>query len=337
MGILYLTRDDVLLRREGASLVYRRKGARGRETVPLADLESVIILGEGGLTTPSLHLLFENHIPVHFLSSNGRYCGWAGSDTSARREIRLAQYQAAGNPARSLTVGRGVVAGKILQQRALLRRHASRRTVPGPLRSLLDELGRCASAAGTAPDMERLRGIEGIGARIYFQGFGLFFRPPWRFEGRNRRPPRDPINALLSFGYTLLLGHAVTALLAAGLDPCVGFLHPEFRGRPSAALDLMEEFRPLVDRLVLALANQGILSPQQFSFQEGSEGGCRMSEAARKRFLHEFEGRLNTEMRSPVTGQSRSIRGHLLAQGRHMARCLLREEDFLPAAPEGSP
>ena len=163
--------------------------------------------------------------------------------------------------------------------------------------------------------------MEGAGAAAYFSVFGRTLRAPWSFASRTRRPSRDPVNALLSFGYTMLLSNVVGAICIVGLDLCVGFLHPEYRGRPALALDLMEEFRsPVVDRLVVGMLNQRLLSPEQFKDLE--DGGVLMDRTARKVFLRHFLRRLNVKATDENTGRIASFRDHIMLQAQFFLRAL---------------
>jgi CRISPR-associated protein Cas1 len=178
-------------------------------------------------------------------------------------------------------------------------------------------------------ELDIIRGYEGSAAALYFSVFGRLLRNPWHFNGRNRRPPRDPINAMLSFGYTLLLSHVTSAAVTAGLDPCVGFLHPEYRGRPSMALDLMEEYRSqVIDRLVISIANQMILKPEHFSRTD--DGGVFIDAEARKNFIRRFSGRLDEEVRDETTGEVSTFRNHIFTSAQRFAASLRTGTEYRP-------
>ncbi len=162
-------------------------------------------------------------------------------------------------------------------------------------------------------------GVEGAASRDHFATLGKILGPTWSFVQRRRRPPPDPVNALLSFGYTLLTREAAAAVELAGLDPGVGFLHEMRRGRPSLALDLMEEFRPLiVDHLVIGLCTSGKLSPSGFTAQDEGKG-CRMDREALHTFLAAYERRMLTVANHPTAGRRVSYRAALTVQARHLA------------------
>jgi CRISPR-associated protein Cas1 len=185
-----------------------------------------------------------------------------------------------------------------------------------------------AALAANCRNIESARGHEGLSAAIYFFVFGRLLRGPWIFRDRNRRPPRDPVNAMLSFGYTLLLSHVTSAVITAGLDPCVGFLHPEYRGRPSLALDLMEEFRSqVVDRLVLALVNQGIMKPENFSKAE--DGGVYMDTETIRLFMKYYAKRLDVQVTDERNGNTSTFRNHIFASAAAFAASLKAGSDYV--------
>ena len=328
MVTLYVSTTSGFLGRRGEAFVFSRRGGE-KTVIPSVEVEDVVVMGNGTVSTAALHLLMERQVPVHYLSTGGHYLGGTLAARGGSSPLRRAQYRAAEEPEPGLRIARGVVTGKLLNQRALFRRFTYRHEGDvAEIGAVIRELEHISRWAAVSPDMEHLRGIEGHGAARYFSVFGQLLRPPWRFEGRNRRPPRDPVNALLSFGYTLLLVHATTAAALAGLDPCVGFLHPEHRGRPSVALDLMEAFRPVVvDRLLLALINQGMFAPEDFTAEE--DGGVRMALDARRRYVVAFEQRMITRSTTPE-GQGGTYLWHLRQAARRMAHALVEETPYLP-------
>jgi len=229
--------------------------------------------------------------------------------------LRVRQHRAAAVGA--LHQARAFVVGKIRNQRTMLRRHG------GPeARDTVDQLARLMRQAESADSPEALLGIEGTAARLYFSRFGLMLRADlaFAFADRNRRPPRDPVNALLSFAYAMLTKDATIALLAAGLDPYVGLYHRPRFGRPSLALDLAEEFRPLIaDSVVLTAVNNGEIDASGFV----SRGGAvALTAAGRRRVLATYERRMQEHLRHPVFGYRASYRRTLEIQARLLAASL---------------
>jgi CRISPR-associated protein Cas1 len=226
----------------------------------------------------------------------------------------------ADDPVRSLEIARAIVSGKLQNQRTLLRRNH-----PDCPQGALRELGRLVKAARQARDADRLFGIEGLGARVYFGHFGGMLRDAMGFDaaGRDRRPSPDPVNAMLSFLYALLVKDAVRALLAVGLDPYRGIYHRMRPGRPSLALDLMEEFRPIVaDSVVLWLVNNRVVSADDF-IRRGP--ACALKEGTRRRVIEAYEARMETLVQHPVFGYQVSYRRVLEVQARLLARALSGE------------
>jgi len=223
-----------------------------------------------------------------------------------------------------LSIVRQFVIGKIKNQRTLLRRHG------GPdAAASVDQLAGLVARAREVRALESLLGIEGTAARLYFEQFSSLLRPATplgpgpTFDGRNRRPPRDPVNAVLSFVYSLLIKDCTVALLAAGLDPFVGLYHQPRFGRPSLALDLAEEVRPLVgDSVVMTLFNNGELAAGDFVTRAG---GVSLTRAGRRSVIRAYERRMRTELTHPLFKYKASYRRTLEIQARLLAAALTRD------------
>ncbi|HFD40294.1 MAG TPA: CRISPR-associated endonuclease Cas1 [Anaerolineae bacterium] len=293
--------------------------------VPLRRVSQVVLVGRVGVTTPALHALLQAQTPLLLVRRTGALVGRLTPAMPRNLPLRQAQYRRNDDAAFCLAMTRAIVAGKLRNQRVLALRILRRRPRErAPLRTLR------AAEKGTvqAQKVAALRGLEGMGARAYFALYRQAFDPAWRFEKRTRRPPRDPINALLSLGYTLL-GHALmTALEAVGLDPYLGFFHAEKYGRPALALDLVEEFRaPFVDSLVMTLVNKRMLSPGDF---EERGGGVYLKDRGLRLFLREFGDRLESRVTTPEVGRPLSYRKHFEVQARRVARAILGQESYRP-------
>jgi len=236
---------------------------RVAHSVPLHDIDEVHLIGPVELTASARRLLLKQRIDVVFFDGSGRYEGRLLSVESRLAERRLAQYKNLSGEG-ALPLARAIVAGKLQNQRTLLRR-IGREREDERIVSGISAFRVAIERAATAEDLAQLRGLEGYCATLYFKGFGAgVLNPDFEFKDRNRRPPRDAINACLSFGYTSLLARVESAVRKAGLDPYMGALHEVGRGKPALVLDLMEEYRVVVDRLVLRLINRGQLSPRDF-------------------------------------------------------------------------
>lgn len=294
-----------------------------KEEVRLIDVSDVSLFGAVSITTPALRKCVERGIAVSFFSTGGWYYASAGGLHHKNILLRLAQFQAARDPERSLALARAIVVGKIRNQRTLLRRNGKNVET-----RLLGQLGQWAKRAATAPDLGTLLGIEGTAARLYFSAFVQMLKGPMAevegiFEGRNRRPPKDPVNAMLSFTYAVLTKDFTVTLQAMGFDPMLGFYHQVKYGKPALALDLMEEFRPLVaDSVVITCINTGAVTPDDFVT---GVTGCSLNERGRRAVLEAYGRRLDELVTHPVFGYRISYRQVFHVQARLLARHLMGE------------
>jgi len=316
---LYVQEQGATVGKTGASLVVRnREGELGRFRI--IDVSQLVICGNIQITTQTVHLLCESGIPIVHLSRGFWFYGVTHGMNLRNAYDRAAQFAVATDPARCLHFAKQVVAAKVSNQRTLLRRNAAEL----PERPL-DEFAQVLRDVDVAAAMNQLLGYEGNGAAIYFRHFGRMLKPrdlstDWDFENRNRRPPLDPINAMLSFAYALLAKELTVAILAEGLDPWWGLYHRPRHGRPSLALDLMEEFRPLIaDSAVLSAVNTGMVSARDF---RTSQAGCVMQDGARKALIRAFEGRMDLLVTHPVFGYRCSWRSIVRMQVRLFGRWL---------------
>ena len=273
---LYLQEQGTTLGKSGDQLTVKRRREVIRK-VKLIDVSQVCVFGNVQVTAQALRELSNTGIPLcHFT-----YGGWFHAATTGHAhknvELRIAQFATAADSARSLALAIQFVVGKIKNARTLLRRH-----LEGDTDGLLRQLSDLLAKAETADDAASLLGIEGMAAKTYFAGFARLLKGGEEFdlEGRNRRPPRDPVNALLSFVYAILVKELGIVLRAVGFDPMLGFYHQPRYGRPSLALDLAEEFRPLIgDSVVLTLVNNAEVTPSSFIRRAG---GVALSTSARR-------------------------------------------------------
>ena len=331
MPTLYISREDGILGRNGNALHWRARSGESPQTLPLNQVDGVVVLGQGNVTTPALHLLMDANIPVHYVDSGGRYKGYLSSGRGRGYILRRRQYDAANKPDECVTLARRFVFGKILGQRKTLLRWAYRSRRANPLwHDACTKLTHLSMFVLQREKLEDIRGVEGIAASKYFTILSGILSPPWTFRERTKRPPRDPVNALLSFGYALLLSSVTTAVIIAGLDPCVGFLHPEYRGRPSLALDMMEEFRsPVIDRMVVAACNQGLFKISDFSRSE-ENGGISMNASVKKMLLRLYDERLRTSVKNDRTGEYSTYENHIRARAAALAVHLREGREYLP-------
>lgn len=309
---------------KGDVLEIRDKG-KAVDQARLMETAQLNLFGNVQISAQALRELAQRDVPILHLS----YGGWLTAVTTPpphkNIELRRKQFQAAEDQEFCLQLARAIVSGKIRNQRTLLRRNA--RDLPDGVLHRMAESRRRAERAGELP---QLLGIEGTAAREYFSNFALMFKPeegetapPFFFDSRNRRPPRDPVNALLSFLYAMLVKDLVATLIGIGFDPYLGFYHQPRYGRPALALDLMEEFRPLVaDSVAIGLINNGELRPADFIARAGAYA---LTDSGRKRVLDGYERRLDTLVTHPHFGYAISYRRIFEVQARLLSRFLLGE------------
>lgn len=313
MSTLYITQPDAILSKqyEAFSVALRQEdGSWKKRSIPAQTVEQVVLMGNPQVTGDALVYALELGLPVHYLSSFGKHLGSALPSYSRNGQLRLAQYGLYHDTQRRLALVQAIVEAKIHNQYSVLYRHNQKEN-PLKLRK---------KAVGQQDTLDKVRGMEGMAAREYFACWPTMLKQEWNFTGRNRRPPRDPVNALLSFAYALLQVQVTAAVHLAGLDPYIGYLHEVHHGQPALVLDLMEEFRPLVaDNLVLAVLNNREIQAQDFS---ESLGAYTLSDAGRKVFLQAFERKMSTEFQHPVFNYQCSYRRAIELQARLLSRHL---------------
>ena len=313
---------------------------KGETTVRLMEVSDVAVFGNVSVTAPALAALMEREIPVSFHSHGGWFRGLAHGVGHRNAEVRAAQYRASFDDDARLRFARDLVAAKITNQRTLLRRNW--RGDEDTRKAVLGRLNASRKMAGGASAIDELMGLEGDAAATYFRAFAALLAPPspdaaagneggedaaglapFRFQARNRRPPTDPVNSMLSLAYAMLTRHLTVALAAVGLDPYRGLFHAPRYGRPALALDAMEPFRPIVaDSVVLTAVNTGEVSAGDFVT---SVAGTALTTAGRRRFVGAFERRLSQETTHPRFGYRLSMRRLLMLQARLLTRHLLGE------------
>ncbi len=346
MTTLYLTEPGSYVKKDGETLIVHlpaneaQQLAKRKVRLPLMKISQVVVYGTISLSSPVLTTLLAQGTEVCFCSNHGKFLGRLTSPLSKNSLIRLQQHQAHHDDKRSFHLARAFVRGKLSNMRAMLMRANRKRQQPDieaavtSIKNVIEKLDELTYTpdAPLRPNPKRpqekslygtLLGLEGAGTARYFGVFGRLLKGDWGFTRRQRRPPRDPINALLSYGYVLLMNQAASAVSIVGLDPYVGYLHSSQYGKPALALDVMEAFRPLVvDSVVMTLINNGMLSPKDFIEELGA---WRLTDHGRRTFLRKFEDRLNTEIKHPAFGYRASYRRSLELEVRLLAKWLTGE------------
>lgn len=287
---------------------------------PLVHVSEVVVFGNVGLTTPAIDTLLALGVPVAFLTRAGEYRGQLSGSLTPHVPLRRAQYERLGSPEFTLQMAKCFVEAKLRGLRVLLQRRA-RDPADAAIGAAVERIGQAIQTLPRKTTLGALRGLEGAASAAYFGAYRTLFAAEWRFTSRQRRPPPDPVNALLSFGYTLLAQLGAGAVQTVGLDPYAGFLHETVYNRPALALDLMEEFRPLVDGVVLWCCAGGQLTPADFS-PAPPERPALLGEDGQRRFLQAFEQRMEQTYTHPVRQEKLSMRHCLIEQARQAARCI---------------
>lgn len=335
LNTLYVTTEGAWLRKDGANIVMEVE-QEVRARLPVHMLESLVCIGRVAVSPQLLGFCSEQGISICYLTANGKFLARVEGPVSGNVLLRREQYRRSDDPIRCASVVRHLLAGKIHNQRAVLARgwrdHHGKLTDLTAFQHALKRLKRIPQRLLIEVEVDVLRGLEGEAAQAYFGVFDQLIRadsPLLRFGGRNRRPPRDAFNALLSFLYTLLTHDCRSALETVGLDPAVGFLHRDRPGRPSLALDLAEEFRPLLgERLALSLINRKQLDENDFRQMEN--GAVLLKDDARKTVLVAYQERKREELQHVFLGDKVAIGLFPYLQAQLLARHLRGDLDAYP-------
>lgn len=322
---LYVVEQGARVGKAAGQIVVERKGERLME-VPLNDLSQLCVFGNVQISTQALTELTDRDIPICYFSTSGWFRAITTGFSHKNIELRLKQFAHASELTYRLPLAKAFVSAKIRNGRTLLRRNGGDELAP-----IVNVLAEFAKDAEQAESLNTLMGIEGMAAKRYFEGFGRLLKEPmgFSFDHRNRRPPKDPVNALLSYLYSVLIKELHIAIQASGLDAMLGFLHQPRYGRPSLALDLAEEFRPLLaDSTVLSLINTGEFQTNHVIARAGQ---VALTPTGKKTLLAAWERRMDAEVTHPIFGYSLTNRRVLAVQARLLGRTLLGELPNYPA------
>jgi len=334
LNTLFVTTEGAWLGKEGETVIVRH-GQETKIRIPLHNLDGIVGLGwDISCSAPLMAACAEAGVTLSFCNPNGRLQAAIRGATAGNVLLRRQQFRWADDAGRCLSISRNCVAAKIANQRSVLQRalrdHGDSDRTP-PLETAVSLLAHYIQRSGRAETLDVLRGFEGEAAACYFGVFDhLITARNFRFTTRQRRPPMDPVNALLSFLYAMLAHDCRSACEVVGLDPQVGFLHTDRPGRASLALDLMEEFRPvLVDRLVLSLLNRQQVSAADFVMKE--TGAVEMTDSTRKIVLIAYQERKRKELEHPFLGERVTLGVIPHLQARLLARHIRGDLDAYPA------
>ncbi len=335
LNTLFVTTQGSYLARKGETVCVRNDGET-KLRFPVHNLGSIVCFGRVSWSAPLMHLCAENGVTLSFLTRYGKFCGRVQGPISGNVLLRREQYRKADNQKESAELTRSIITAKIGNSRTVLqraRRDHSDKTDTESLKRAVRRTEWALNGLDKCNELSEMRGREGEAARAYFSVFDHLIvsqENDFIFSKRNRRPPLDPVNALLSFLYTLVLHDCISALESVGLDPAVGFLHRDRPGRPGLALDIMEEFRAfLADRTALSLINRRQVKPEDFRTSES--GAVRMNEGARETLLETYQKRKQEEIQHPYLEERIKIGMLPHAQALLMARMIRGDLEVYPA------
>ena len=330
-NVLYVDEQGCAIKKTGERILVVKEDEILRD-IPLIHLGQVVISGNVNLTTPAMQTLLHEGIPVVFLSAYGRYHGALTPQVSRNSLLRSAQHRVASGEAQCLALSKAFVHGKLANMRTMLQRRKwqapdSTDSALEPLLTNIKAIQAMEKRIGKSTELPELLGIEGNASAAYFGAFNFMLKEEmgFDFQRRSRRPPADATNALLSFAYSLLTADLISAIQTVGLDPYVGFFHQIKYGKPCLALDLMEEFRPIIaDSVVITLINNRRIKPTDFT---QSHGGWYLKEHCRKVFYAAYETRKNETITHPVFKYKLTFRRAMELQVRLLAKYLTGEID----------
>jgi len=334
MAVLYVTTPGSTVRISGDTVRVTR-GSKTLTELPTLRVDCILIFGNSQVTTQLLHYAAREGLRIFFLTGRGKFIASLSSGTAANLPVRRAQFRLAEDADFTRELARGIVAAKLRNCRSFVRRMRRDGVISSELGEVADDLTRMVGRTDRARELDSLRGIEGTGARCYFRALRGALDPHLEMAERSRRPPKDPGNALLSLAYSLLFTQVYAAVECAGLDPYQGFYHGDRYGRPALALDLMEEFRPVIaDRFVVASVRHRVVTAADFMTDE--EIGIALQHEAFGRFCSSFAKAMERTAKHPLTGQTISFRRTLDVQARLLAKVLRGEDDeYRPYLLEG--
>lgn len=331
MANLYLTEQGSVLRKTGDRLFIEKEGETLLD-VQCSKIDAVLIFGNVQFTTQAVRELFEHGIEMALLTKSGRLIGQLTSPSTKNIELRVAQFKRHDDHAFRLNLSRALVQGKISNCLHTMKSFAGNhpaidlegeRTV---LEAALEKI------SGT-DSVDSLRGLEGNAARTYFGGFGKMVLGGFTFEGRKKHPSTDPVNALLSFGYTLIFNEISSLLDGLGFDPYLGYFHEVEYGRASLACDIQEEFRAVIDRFTLYLINNRMLAAEDF-YRNDKDGSMYLKREAMKKYFAEYEKYFAREFKHPETGDLTTLRKCFRIQAEKMANFIKGGVEYSPFRPK---
>lgn len=340
MTVLHVREQGAVVRKDGERVAVTQKDRATQQQqmltgAPIRELTQVVIYGNVQVTTQAVALLLAHEVDLVFLSLYGKFRGRLTNSGSKFARLRHAQLRLAGDEGRALVVAKQIVRAKLANQRTLLQALGVGESVAvrERLAQAVRTIDEMQQASRQATDADSLRGYEGGAGAAYFAAVGALLAPAWNFAGRQYFPAPDPFNALLSFGYALLLKDCTAALQLVGLDPYLGCFHALEYDRPSLTLDLMEEFRPLVvDQTMLGLVQAGAIGPDDFTLTQRKERPVELGEGLIPKVIKAYEARMSSMLVHAPSRTQMMIRRCLEVQARLYARVVMGERDAYEGA-----
>jgi CRISP-associated protein Cas1 len=332
MATLYLTEQGSKLGKKSRRLVVEKEQKTLLE-IPEFKVDRVLIYGNVQITTQAIAFLLDNSIETSFLTIYGRLKGKLSPIESKNILLRMRQYQTYQENSFRVKIAKTIIKAKISNARVLLMRYA-RNHPEINLDETKTQLGECITRVDGKESIKSLMGIEGIAASLYFRAFGRMFRRDLQFERRQRRPARDPVNALLSFGYVLITNEMLSVICSIGFEPYIGYLHGVDYGRPSLALDMIEEFRhSIIDRFTLYLINNQVL--KENDFEDKGDDGIYLKNEPKKTYFVQFEKYMNKEVENNITTEKKTYRSLFKLQAHKLMNTILKDEPYEPFLSKG--
>jgi len=329
MPSLYITEDYAVLAKHQKRLVVKKDDEILLE-IPEFKIERILLFGKIQVTADAIEFLLKNNIDVAFFNQYGRIKGKLVSSQSKNVYLRIAQYEAYNDPQRRFNLAYSIVKGKIENYISFLYRY-QRNHPEVNFENEISTLQNCIKLLNNKKHISGLLGVEGVASAVYFKTFPkMFLNEEWKnsFSRRTRHPPKDEINSLLSLGYSLITAELWSLLEGLGLDPFVGFLHEIDYGRPSLAIDLVEEFRTtVVERVVLEMINHKVISKEDF---EKTNEGIRMKRESLKVFFEHFDRKLNAVFKELQTQQQVSYRKLFYIQAQKLIKAICTQQEYQP-------
>lgn len=323
MSVLYVKEQGALIHKCGERITVTKNNKQLLD-IPILHVENIAVIGNVQVTTQALHILMERGVDVSYFSNSGYYLGHTAAEASKNIFLRFEQYQFYLDETKRLKMAKTIVSNKIRNQMSIIEGH---RFENGYNRKNdLISMEKLLVSVNEKETTNELLGVEGMCSNIYFGAFGQMFLGKIRFEGRNRRPPKDPINIILSLAYTLLTKEVCSALDAESFEPYLGFLHGIRYGRKSLALDIVEEFRqPVVDRLVVLLFNKRMMT--EFDFTDEEDGRIQLNEDGFVKFCKEYERWMTGKN---AASKENSFRSKIREQITKLKRSIQKGEEYEP-------